>query len=331
MGKKAKQVKYSFTNILTGSDLSFRRLALMEAKSEKSGPIVWLTGCVHGDEVGGIVIIQEIFKRLRKIPLLRGALYAFPLMNPIGFESTTRSVTLSEEDLNRAFPGAKSGTLAERMADKIFSSIVETKPTVVLDIHNDWLNAIPYMLIDPNPGPKHKEAYEKTKLYSTKLGFLILNEKEEEEDIAELKKTLSGSLLLHDVPAITLEIGGASTVSSIAKESDVQDGVKAIWDLLTYFEMVNHISQEFNNKIPDAYKGKTLRYSHLPLASSSGIIRFLVKPGEVVNKGQPLTRIYNVFGKLQETLKAERESLVLGHSDFAKSYPGAEVISCAYL
>lgn len=116
----AKKFKYSFSPILTGSDLSRRRLALMEAKSENPGPVIWFTAAVHGDEVGGIVIIQEIFKKLKKGPLLKGLLYAFPLMNPIGFESATRNIPVSEEDLNRAFPGNPSGSLAERIADTIF-------------------------------------------------------------------------------------------------------------------------------------------------------------------------------------------------------------------
>ena len=117
--KKSQKIKYSLLNVMTGSDLSTRRLAYLEIKSNTPGPVVWLTGCVHGDEVGGIFIIQRIFKQLRKEPLLKGAIYAFPLMNPIGFETTSRAITVSEEDLNRSFPGDEHGTLAERIAHKI--------------------------------------------------------------------------------------------------------------------------------------------------------------------------------------------------------------------
>ena len=59
----SQKIKYSFIKIMTGSDLSRRRLPFMSAESSKSGPVVWLTGCGHGDEVGGTVVIQEIFKR----------------------------------------------------------------------------------------------------------------------------------------------------------------------------------------------------------------------------------------------------------------------------
>jgi len=325
--KIKKSIKYSFIKILTGSDLSVRKLAYMQVDSNINGPVVWLTGCVHGDEVGGIVIIQEIFKRLKKSPLIKGSLHAFPLMNPIGFELVTRGISLSEEDLNRSFPGNASGTLAERMASKIFAAIMKSKPTFVLDMHNDWINSIPHILIDPFPGQKHKLAYSNTKLLASKMGFPIINEKEEAEESEELKKSLSGSLLARDIPALTLEIGGASIVSSIIREEEIQDGVKAIWDVLTYLGMVNPIIQDYNYEFPQQIKNKILKYSHQPVCSTSGIIRYLVKPGQLVKKDEAVARIYNVFGKLQETLVASNNGLVLSHYDYSIAYPGAEIIA----
>ncbi|MCB0279873.1 MAG: succinylglutamate desuccinylase/aspartoacylase family protein, partial [Calditrichaeota bacterium] len=145
-----KQIRqhYSFIKIHTGSDLSKRRIPYMSIKSETKGPLIWFTGCMHGDEIGGTVIIHELFKKLKK-QLLKGTVQAFPLMNPSGFESTSRHIAISQEDLNRSFPGNEKGTLAERIAAKIFSQIVNSKPALVVDLHNDWNKSIPYALLDP--------------------------------------------------------------------------------------------------------------------------------------------------------------------------------------
>jgi predicted deacylase len=121
------KVEYSFVKILTGSDLSSRRLPIMSVKSINSGPTIWLTAGVHGEEVGGMVVIQEIFKKLKN-NLLKGEVYALPLADPIGFETSSRVIVQSEEDLNRSFPGNKDGSLAERMADRIFTTIIKTNP-----------------------------------------------------------------------------------------------------------------------------------------------------------------------------------------------------------
>jgi hypothetical protein len=67
------KIRYTFKKILTGSDLSRRRLPFMAAESSRPGPVVWLTACSHGDEVGDMVVIQEIFKLIRKHGILRYA------------------------------------------------------------------------------------------------------------------------------------------------------------------------------------------------------------------------------------------------------------------
>lgn len=318
------KISYTFLKILTGSDLSKRKLAFMQMESPVSGPVIWLTGAVHGDEVGGIVVIQEIFKKIKRTGLNKGAIYAFPLMNPIAFESATSSIPISNEDLNRAFPGNPYGGLAERIADMIFQKIISTKPALVLDLHNDWIKSIPYCLIDPYPGDKYKEAYETSLHFAKETGFLVVNE--EEEDYAtkeELKKTLSGSLINNGVASLTLELGQAYIVN----ENHIQEGVESIWNLLIGLEMVPPIKERCPFVHPTAFefKDKIFRYSHKPASSSSGIVRFLIDPGSIVRKDQPVAKIYNVFGKVREVIKAGGEAVVLGLNDSAVSYPGVAI------
>ena len=314
---RSQKVRYSFLKILTGSDLSRRRLPFMAVESVNSGPVVWLTGCIHGDEVTGIVTVQEVFKTIRKQPLLKGSLYAFPLMNPIGFETASRNITLSKEDLNRSFPGDKSGSVAERIADKIFSTIKETKPTLVLDLHNDWMKSIPYTLVDPNPAGVHKKAYEQTLKVAGESGFLVV------QDTEDPTGSFSYSLLEHDIPALTIELGE----SYIVNEKNVEYGVKSILGILAYLGMITKPAEDFIYQVPQVAKGKILKSSSLPVSSASGIIRFLTQPGDLVTKGQAVAKIYNAFGKLQDTLLCREDGVVLGHSDFSVAFPGAPVIA----
>ena len=312
-----QKVKYSFIKILTGSDLSRRRLPFMAIESVCPGPVVWLTGCIHGDEVTGIVTIQEVFRSIRKQSLLNGSLYAFPLMNPIGFETASRNITLSKEDLNRSFPGDKNGSVAERIADKIFSTIEDTKPTLVLDLHNDWMKSIPYTLVDPNPGGAHKQAYEYTKKVAEKSGFLVVLETE------DVKRSLSYSLLEYDIPALTIELGE----SYVVNEKNVEYGVKSIMGILAYLGMIDKPAKPFTFETNQIITAKTLKLSLSPASSASGIVRFLTEPGAVVKKNQVVAKIYNAFGKLQGTLLCQNDGVVLGHSDFSVAFPGAPVMA----
>lgn len=314
--KSAQKVSFSFLKILTGSDLSRRLSPFMVAESKNAGPVVWLTGAAHGDEVDGIVVIQEIFKRIRKEPLLKGSLYAFPLMNPLGFEMVSRHITLSEEDLNRSFPGSEKGSIAERIAHQIFTTIIGTKPTIVMDLHSSWRGSIPYALIDIEEGIINKDTYEKTKFFGEKSGLPIVFESE------KLEKSLTFNLINSGIPAVTLELGE----SYVVHEKNVEYGVKSVLNILSYLEMIKPIGETFFYPMSDAVKDKILKYCDQPFSSSSGIIRFLVKPGDFAKKDQPLAKIYNVFGKLQETISASDDCVILGYSDFSVAFPGSLVI-----
>jgi len=130
-------------------------------------------------------------------------------------------------------------------------------------------------------------------------------------------------LLEHDIPALTIELGE----SYIVNEKNVEYGVKSILRILAYLGMITNLAEDFTYHAPQAAKGKILKSSSLPVSSASGIIRFLTQPGDLVKKGQPVAKIYNAFGKLQDTLLCKQDGVVLGHSDFSVAFPGAPVMA----
>ncbi|KPK44079.1 MAG: hypothetical protein AMJ65_04040 [Phycisphaerae bacterium SG8_4] len=311
------KLHYSFMKIMTGSDLSRRRLPLMSAVSSKPGPLVWLTACGHGDEVSGIVVIQEIFKKIRR-RLLCGEVRAFPLMNPLGFEMGTRHIAMSREDLNRSFPGSSNGSLGERIAQRIFAAITEETPTLVLDLHSDWIESIPYILLDRDPGISHKAAYTESIRACKKAGLCMI------VDTEEMNRSLSLNLLLNDIPALSLELGKSNVVS----ETNVTYGLEAIWNILAHYGMVALHDKPFQYPLAGGYgQGLLLRYSDKPYGSKTGIIRFMARPGDVVKAGQRLAKTVNAFGKHQETIVAIEDAIVLGHSDSSAAFPGMPIMA----
>ncbi|MCF7811016.1 succinylglutamate desuccinylase/aspartoacylase family protein [bacterium] len=315
--------KNSFSKILTGSVVASRRLPVMEASSGLPGPVVWLTACSHGDEVGGIVVIQEIFKLLRRLPLFCGKLKAFPIMNPIGFENVSRSIPFSKEDLNRSFPGSSGGSLAERIAHVVFTGIMQSDTSLVLDLHNDWKRSIPYTLLDPHPGESHESAFSQVEEISRWVGFPVISEQMDSSADYSFKKTLSYSLLSRDIPALTLELGE----SYVVNERNVVYGVNAIWQVLHRLGMVDEHSDQVSYPLPKIAQNNVLKYSDLPYASTSGIFRFLIKPGDRVRANQPVGKIYDAFGRSIETVRATADGIVLGHTDYSVTFPGKPLVA----
>jgi predicted deacylase len=290
-------------------------------ESAEPGPIVWLTSCGHGDEVGGVVIIQEIFRRI-KGRLAKGQVHAFPLMNPIGFETTSRNITLSREDLNRSFPGSPAGSLGERLAHLVFSKILETSPDLVLDLHNDWVKSIPYVVLDMQITGRTSETFDRTVEFARETGFCMIRE------VDEVPGTLTHNLLLREIPALTLELGEPYVVN----EENIGFGVGAIMNILSHLGMIGEAVERFSYPLPEPHvKGKVLGYSDKPYSSKSGIVRFIAHPGDIVKKGQTIARIVNAFGKLVETVKAVDDAIVLGHSDSSVVFPGMHIMAFGVL
>ncbi|MBN1415259.1 MAG: succinylglutamate desuccinylase/aspartoacylase family protein [Bacteroidales bacterium] len=277
------------------------------------GPTVWLTGCMHGDEIGGTVVIHELFKKLKN-SLLKGSVLAFPLMNPFGFETVSRNIAISKEDLNRSFPGDERGSLGERIASKIFNYILNSKPSLVIDLHNDWNKSIPYVLNDPS---SNREVDQAILYYSGMTGLLQI------EDTEKIHSSLTFNLTRQNIPAIVLELGE----SFIINEKNIQIGISAIWNILMRLGMVPDNADYYQYPILKQVGNTVFRYSSLPLSSTSGIIRFIKKPGEMVTKGQKIARVYNAFGKHIETISALADGIIIGHTDNALAFPGSPVMA----
>jgi predicted deacylase len=65
------------------------------------------------------------------------------------------------------------------------------------------------------------------------------------------------------------------------------------------------------------------------LCSTSGLIRFVVRPGQRIREGQLLAKVYSAFGSCEESLNATADGFVLGLEDHARALPGREVIAIA--
>jgi predicted deacylase len=284
----------------------------MTIDSGQAGPTVWLVAGLHGDEMGGSVIVQEVFKQLASA-LKAGKVYAIPLANTSGFENASRHLGGSEEDLNRAFPGSIRGTLAQRIANKIFSRIIKTKPDFVLDLHNDWTRSIPYALIDHDLQGDVKDVVLRRAI-NTCLPII--------EDTDVITGSLSHNLTRHNIPTLVLELGEALVVN----EENITVGVRSVMNVLYHMKMTK--KPRTQEAITTGHDGCVVfKYSGRPFASTSGIIRFFKSPGERVENDEVIARIYNVFGVEIEEIRSLASGIVLGLSDNAVAFPGASIMA----
>lgn len=79
----------------------------------------------HGDETVGFVVAKE----LKKLKIIKGE-FIIHVANELAYRKKKRFI---DEDLNRAFPGDKSGNHEQKLAAKIFPLVKSVD--IVIDIH----------------------------------------------------------------------------------------------------------------------------------------------------------------------------------------------------
>ncbi len=88
----------------------------------EDGPVLALTAGMHGDEINGMEIVRRILDTGLHQPK-RGVTVCMPIVNIYGFLNYSRDVP-DGKDINRSFPGHKSGSLASRVAYNLMHEVI---------------------------------------------------------------------------------------------------------------------------------------------------------------------------------------------------------------
>jgi len=127
-GKRSKY-EVPVARLPTGSRLS---MPVVVINGRHPGPVVWLSGAIHGDELNGVEIIRRVLPRIDQ-RTLRGAIIAVPVVNVFGFVEQGRYLP-DGRDLNRSFPGSTRGSMASRLA-ALFMKEVVMRSDLGIDLH----------------------------------------------------------------------------------------------------------------------------------------------------------------------------------------------------
>lgn len=97
------------------------------------GPVVLVTGGVHGNEKAGYLAADQ----LRTMTISSGTLIVIPRANKLADNANTRAIK-GETDLNRAFPTSKTGQPSYTPAKAIYAVVKQYKVKWVMDMHEGY-------------------------------------------------------------------------------------------------------------------------------------------------------------------------------------------------
>jgi glutamine amidotransferase-like uncharacterized protein len=108
-------------------------------EGQEPGPVVLITGGIHGNEPAGSYAAGQI----RHWPIKAGKLVVVPRVNTLGLDTETRWFPPLKEDeelrdLNRNFPTAEREFPQSPVAKSLWEFVEQQKPDIVVDLHEGF-------------------------------------------------------------------------------------------------------------------------------------------------------------------------------------------------
>lgn len=266
-------------------------------RGHRGGPTVYLQALQHGGEVNGAAVLRRIHDRLRSAPLA-GEVVAVPVANPLAFDhrvylAPTRLDAINS-NMNRLWPGDPTGTLMERMVDRLWSLVSEAD--VVVDLHTGG----PYMLSHTRFAPGDDESRRLAEAFG--IDLLVAEGEAVDADAGveptgKLREVASGN----GIPSITPELAHSREIV----EDSVSRGVSGIENVLRSIGVLE-------GAVPDTDPTIGREKTHV-YAGASGLFRSTdVTVGDVVDTGTPIGEVFDPTSyETCQTVTTERAGLLL--------------------
>jgi hypothetical protein len=243
-------------------------------------------GGLHGDEINGVEIIRRMIERRYNIPDI-GTVICIPILNIYGFIHFSRYVP-DGKDVNRSFPGNKSGSLAARIAYYLMKEIIP-KIDYGVDFHTGGDDRSNY----PQIRCVLKDPVNLLLANAFHAPFTI--------DSQYRPKSLRQSAAKLGKNIIVYEGGESSRFDEFAIEEGI-DGT---------LRLMNHLGM--NNLTPaPKVKNQIVASSSWVRAKASGIFVLRVKYGDYVSRNSVVGNISDPFGEFSQKLKAHNSGYVIG-------------------
>lgn len=283
-GRKVR-IELPFARLATGSTASMP-VAVINGRS--TGPNVWISAAIHGDELNGIEIVRRVMKQL-DAKNLRGAVIAVPIVNPFGFIHESRYLP-DRRDLNRSFPGSVRGSSASRLAHLFMTEIV-AQCSVGIDCHTATGGRIntPQIRTDTDD----PETLALAKAFGAPF---TIHARLRDGSLREAATSRGIRMLL-------LEAGQAHRFD----EEAIRVGVNGIMRSLRSLGMLDA-------RLPRGKVTRVIRKTRWVRARRGGIAEVFPKLSQRVEEGETVAEISDAFGYRPASVRATASGWVIGRS-----------------
>lgn len=282
----------------TSIDLSIRVI-----RAKKDGPVVLLSGGLHGDEINGIEIVRRLISN-NNLNLTAGTIIAIPLMNVYGFIQNVRGVP-DGKDINRSFPGTKNGSLAKLVAYTIVKEIIP-KIDFGIDFHTGGASRANY--------PQIRCVFDNDKNLELAKAFappVILHS-------GLIDKSFRKAAHRKGKPIIVYETGESMRFD----EFGIQTAIDGTYRLLNHYGMRE-------GKPPYTYTPELYKKSNWVRSKVAGIFNPKIKLGDTVESRHVLGKITDPYGNESFRVVNRQDGRVIGLNNSPVVHKGDAILHIA--
>lgn len=276
------------------------RLPVLVARGARPGPVFGLTAALHGNELNGIPVIHQLFRRL-DVNRLKGTIVAVAVANLPGFVGRRR--LLAEVDPNHFFPGVADGAIAPSYAHRLVDRIVRHFDYLV-DMHTASVGRVNSLYIRADLDQPMAE-----RMARLQRPQIIL-------DDAPSDRTLRGCADEMGIPAITVEIGNPQRFQPAFVRRALAGTRAVLCD-------IGMLPRRKQGALPEPI---VCRRSTWLYTDHGGLLEVFPRVVERVEAGEPIARLTNIFGDVVREYRAPWAGVIIGKSVDPVAETGARLV-----
>ncbi|WP_435144116.1 succinylglutamate desuccinylase/aspartoacylase family protein [Halobaculum sp. P14] len=293
-----RQFRYEVSETYLGDPVE---LPVTVINGAGDGPRVFMTAAVHGDELNGVKVLQEVAARYRPSDV-DGTLVLLHVVNVPGYQSQQRYLPIYDQDINRSFPGKERSNTAERMAHHVYQRFV-SQCDFGLDFHTSTRNRT--TMYHARADVENPEVERLAEAFGTNV---ILSG---EGDEGSLRAVASRN----GIPTLTVEMGKAHRFQPALIEKAL-DGVESVLAEYGVYPGGDVAEPSWRKVMGPTEEKRWIR------ADSGGLVEMQWGPNPLVHEGDAICTVSDHFKSEERVVEAPFTGLIVGVLENPVALPG---------
>lgn len=254
------------------------------------GPVMFVSGGIHGDEVIGVEIIRRVLAS-KAMTSLKGTLLAVPIVNAYGLINHSRYLP-DRRDLNRVFPGSETGSLAARLAYRFLTEVVE-RADLGIDLHSAAIHRTNYPQVRISPDD------DEMRQLAEVFGAPVVMQSALREGSLRHAARKTGK------PVLLFEAGEGLRFDEFC----IRAGAAGVLRVMNHKGMISSRGVAKPKGAPQfCQSSKWVR------APMGGLLRVFKDGGALVRKGELLAMVSDPFGEREVEIHAPFSGIIVGRA-----------------